>query len=82
MIETVQVLLFGRYAELAGAGAIQVPLSGPEPSTVAEVVAAVRTRVPQIPERPLCAVNRRQEQLSALVRPGDEIALLPPLAGG
>jgi len=32
--------------------------------------------------RPLAAVNLRQVKLDARVKDGDEVALLPPIAGG
>jgi len=45
----------------------------------------VREQVPgagDIPERPLAAVNLRHARLDASVQDGDEVALLPPIAGG
>ena len=33
-------------------------------------------------QRPLAAVNLRQVKLNAPVEDGDEVALLPPIAGG
>jgi len=35
-----------------------------------------------LPERPLAAVNLKQAKLDARVQDGDEVALLPPIAGG
>jgi molybdopterin converting factor small subunit len=80
---TVRVRLFGRYAELAGRAELEV--SVPAPATVADVVRRVRAGVPgadALPERPLAAVNLRHVRLDAAVHAGDEVALLPPLAGG
>lgn len=79
----IRLKFFARYAELVGQEEIELPL--PAPATVAEVVRRVRTGVPgaaQLPERPLTAVNLRHVRLDAPVRDGDEIAFLPPLAGG
>jgi molybdopterin synthase sulfur carrier subunit len=79
---SVRVLLLARYAELLGADAVELPV-GPA-ATVAEVVDAVR-RLPggdALPSRVLCAVNRRQALPADRVSPGDELALLPPMAGG
>jgi molybdopterin converting factor small subunit len=45
----------------------------------------VREQLPgtrALPERPLAAVNLRHVKLDAPVGDGDEVALLPPLAGG
>ncbi|PYP35551.1 MAG: hypothetical protein DMD46_11970 [Gemmatimonadetes bacterium] len=36
----------------------------------------------KLPERPLTAVNLKHVKLDATVQDGDEVALLPPIAGG
>jgi molybdopterin synthase sulfur carrier subunit len=36
----------------------------------------------RIPPRPLCAVNLTHAALETTLTEGDEVALLPPLAGG
>lgn len=79
----VRVRFFARYAELVGRSeaAVSVPL----PATVGDVVRRVRADFPgaqALPERPLAAVNLRQAKLDARVQDGDEVALLPPIAGG
>jgi len=79
----VTVLFFARYAELAGCASAAVAV--PSPATVADVLRRVRETVPgarALPERPLAAVNLRQVKLTAAVADGDEVALLPPVAGG
>ena len=80
---TIRVRLFARYAELVGRAetAVSVPL----PATVGDVVQRLRDDIPAaraLPERPLAAVNLRQAKLDARVKDGDEVALLPPIAGG
>jgi molybdopterin converting factor small subunit len=57
----------------------------PAPATVGEVLHAARERWPalsRLPANPLCAVNFRQVRLITPVADGDEVALLPPVAGG
>lgn len=79
---TVRVLLFASYADALGAAAVDVAL--PEPATVADVIGAV-TRLPggeRLPRRPLVAVNERYAAAATPVRPGDEVALIPPVSGG
>jgi molybdopterin converting factor small subunit len=79
----VSVRFFARYAELAGCESSALNMS--MPATVADVIAKVRDVFPgthAMPARPLAALNRRQVKLDALVNEGDEVALLPPLAGG
>ena len=80
---TVRVRFFARYAELVGRSeaAVSVPL----PATVGDVLRRVRDDLPgaqALPERPLAAVNLKHAKLDATVRDGDEVALLPPIAGG
>jgi molybdopterin converting factor small subunit len=82
-LAAVRVLLFAHYAELVGAreATVQVPL----PATVADVVQRLRAELPhgdRLPSRPLAAVNAHHAPLDTAVAAGDEIALLPPLAGG
>jgi molybdopterin converting factor small subunit len=74
--------LFARYAELLGAESVELTAPGPE--SVGELIDRVRA-LPggsALPRVMLCAVNLRQATLSDPVAPGDEVALLPPLAGG
>ena len=80
---TVRVRFFASYAELAGCETTAVEL--PLPATVGDVVRRMRVQLPgtrALPERPLAAVNLRHVKLDAPVADGDEVALLPPLAGG
>lgn len=80
---TIQVRLFARYAELAGAERFALPVDGP--LTVREALERLRAIVPGagvIPARPLCALNAVQASGDEIVRDGDELAILPPVAGG
>jgi molybdopterin synthase catalytic subunit len=79
----VRVLLFASYAELAGRPLVELSL--PAPATVQDVLGRLRASLPgadRLPEQPLAAVNRAHARLTTPVRSGDEIAFLPPLAGG
>jgi molybdopterin synthase catalytic subunit len=79
----VAIKLFAQYAELLGMA--QVELELPQGATVAEAVAVLRSRVPAaalLPERPLAARNLTHVLPSQQLADGDELALLPPLAGG
>jgi molybdopterin converting factor small subunit len=76
------VLLFARYAELMGAGAVEVIL--PDHADIAQLVSALRN-LPGgalLPPELFVAVNLRRAHLATVLGPGDEIAVLPPLAGG
>lgn len=80
---TVHVLLFARYAEAAGTDTLTVEV--PPGTTVAGVLDVVRARLSRpnaLPPRPLVALNRSQSDLLTLVSGEDELAILPPVAGG
>jgi molybdopterin converting factor small subunit len=82
MTTPIRVLLFARYAELLGSESVE--LTVPATLSVRELLDRVRS-LPGgsgLPATVLCAVNLRQATLSDPVAPGDEVALLPPLAGG
>jgi len=81
-VAPVRVLLFARYAELVGRDTLELP--GESLPTVRAVIARLRELpgASAIPEVPLVAVNLRQAGLDSPVAPGDEVAILPPLAGG
>lgn len=80
---SVRVLLFATYAELTGQAGLVLEVAAP--ATVADVVRQLRESVPgasRIPERPLVAVNQIHARSDTPVAEGDELALLPPFAGG
>jgi molybdopterin converting factor small subunit len=79
---TVRVLLFASYAESLGAESLDVTVSSP--ATVGVVLDQVRA-LPGgglLPPKPLCARNLAHADAAEPVVDGDEIAILPPLAGG
>ena len=52
-------------------------------STVADLVTRLRDGHPaELPPRPLVAVNREYATYDQVIEPGDEVALIPPVAGG
>lgn len=54
-------------------------------ASVADAVLRLRETVPGLgvlPARPLCAVNATQVDASQMLNEGDELAILPPVAGG
>jgi molybdopterin converting factor small subunit len=77
-----EVLTFASYAEVLGSARVEVQL--PTRATVDDLIRALRA-LPggaSLPTLPLVAVNRRLAEPGAPITPGDELALLPPLAGG
>jgi molybdopterin converting factor small subunit len=77
----VKALLFASYADAFGSA--EVPLLLVAGSTVADAVAALRAKSPTaIPARPLVALNERYARYDDELTQGDEVALIPPVAGG
>jgi molybdopterin converting factor subunit 1 len=79
---TVTVLLFASYAEALGTASLDVELDG-DP-TVSDVLTLIRARpgADRLPPAPLVAVNQQYASAGSAVREGDEVALIPPVAGG
>ncbi|MBI2408923.1 MAG: MoaD/ThiS family protein [Gemmatimonadetes bacterium] len=79
---TFDVLLFASYADAAGSSSIRVTV--PPGAAVQDVLDAVRVAAPalSLPTRPLVAVNHRYAKADVAVAAGDELALIPPVAGG
>ena len=79
---TITLLLFASYADAFGASSLAMEL--PRQSTVGDVLSAIRARggAERLPPVPLVAINQRYASLDSVVREGDEVALIPPVAGG
>lgn len=79
---TVTVLLFASYADAFGTPSLELEV--PTGARVADIVASLRSRpgADRLPPRPLVAVNQRYAPADRSVTPGDEIAIIPPVAGG
>jgi molybdopterin converting factor small subunit len=78
----VTVLLFASYADALGRDALTLDV-GPG-ATVGDVLAEIR-RGPggdRLPPSPAVAVNQRYARLADAVAAGDEVAIIPPVAGG
>jgi molybdopterin converting factor subunit 1 len=78
----VRVLLFASYADAFGAPNIAVDLR--EGATVRELLAKVKEMGMRhsLPPAPLIAVNQEYAAPGDVIRAGDEVALIPPVAGG
>ncbi len=78
----VRTLLFATYRDMAGAEELEVEL--PAGSTALDLVSRLRSRagLEGLPSEPALAVNQVYSALSTPLSDGDEVALLPPVAGG
>lgn len=80
---TVTVRLFARLAELAGMRAADVEIG--EGLRAKEVFALLARDHPQIAglqANVMYAVNREYVDADHVLRPGDELAIIPPVSGG
>jgi molybdopterin converting factor subunit 1 len=79
---TVTVLLFASYADSLGARSMRFDL--PHGATVADVLGRVRALpgADRLPSEPLMAVNERYARGTRVLEAGDEVAIIPPVAGG
>lgn len=81
----ITVLLFASYADALGRRALELSL--PAGATVGDAVgrvvgqgSAVGPRA--LPRTPLVAVNEEYASYDRALQAGDELALIPPVAGG
>ncbi len=80
---SVNALFFAAYRDLVGTGEIAVELS--PGATVGDLVQALRARgapFDGLPEQPAVAVNRTYAFLDEPLAADDEVAFIPPVAGG
>lgn len=78
----IRTLLFATYRDLAGTDELELEL--PVGSTARDLVERLRARrgLERLPQEPALAVNQVYAALSTPLSEGDEVALLPPVAGG
>lgn len=78
----VGLLLFASYADTLGARSLSVTL--PEGARVSDALDYVRALpgADRLPPKPLVAVNAAYAALDRPLVAGDEVALIPPVAGG
>lgn len=82
-IMRVRVLLFASYREIAGTGALDIQL--PRGATAERLIRFLREEgngLARLPHRPVVAINREYATLGTALADGDEVAILPPVAGG
>jgi len=79
----VHIRLFASHREILGADRLDVEL--PVGASVADLVDVIAERVPGV-KRTLgstrFAVNREYASSTTILHEGDEVALIPPVAGG
>lgn len=79
----IRLLLFALYRDLTGIGELDVEVSDAVDAAAALAELRARdSRLAPLPDRPVIAINREYAMLHTQLRDGDELALLPPVAGG
>lgn len=79
----VKLLLFASYRDIAGTS--ELVLEMPAGANAHDAVRVLRAKgevYARIPEHPVVAINETYASLDDLLNDGDELALLPPVAGG
>ena len=79
----IEVRLFATYREIVGEGQLAWTLR--DGTTVGQLVEAVLTKYPRLlghRSSMLLVVNHEVVRSDAVLREGDEVALLPPVSGG
>jgi molybdopterin converting factor small subunit len=81
-VSTVTVQLFAAYADLLGASTVKLPFA--PGTTVQDLIHDIRALpgASALPTAPRVAVNRAFAPSSRVLQITDEIALIPPVAGG
>jgi len=80
---SVTALFFASYRDLVGSPSLSIELA--EGATVADLVSKLRERgapFDALPAQPAVAVNRAYALLDEPLSADDEVAFIPPVAGG
>jgi molybdopterin converting factor small subunit len=79
---TVTVLLFASYADALGKSSMQLDVA--PGSTVRDVLGALAAMPggDRLPPRPLVAINEEYASATTELHGGEEVAVIPPVAGG
>jgi molybdopterin converting factor subunit 1 len=81
-MESFRVELFASFADLFGASHLEVSL--PRGATVSDLAVAIHNlpSAESLPPRLVVAVNSSYARPETVLAAGDEVALIPPVAGG
>lgn len=81
-MSVVTVQLFASYADLVGTSSIEVPIRAGD--SVADLLCSLRSlpAAALLPACPRVAVNQAFAGDSTMLKSSDEVALIPPVAGG
>jgi molybdopterin synthase sulfur carrier subunit len=79
---TITALFFASYADAFGRDRLEMEV--PSGSTVGDLLRQLQAldQERRLPPSPLVAVNERYARHDHVLRAGDEVAVIPPVAGG
>jgi molybdopterin converting factor small subunit len=78
----IHLLLFALYRDLTGVHELTVEVADGATAGPRGCLRQSDPALAVLPERPVIALNREFAPLDATLHDGDELALLPPVAGG
>jgi molybdopterin converting factor small subunit len=77
----VKILFFGMLSSKTGTKETTIDITGD--AKLADIIAEIKTRYADLPDGPfIYAVNEEQATPDKPIKDGDEIAIMPPFAGG
>jgi molybdopterin synthase catalytic subunit len=78
----IKTLFFAAYRDIVGAEELDIKL--PQGATLSDVVEVIRARPggDALPPDPALAVNQEYASSNRVLENGDEVAFIPPVAGG
>lgn len=78
----VTILFFGMLSAKTKTKETTIEVAG-DRATLSEVITEIKKRYTDLPDGPfIYAVNEEQASLDKPIKDGDEIAIMPPFAGG
>jgi molybdopterin converting factor subunit 1 len=77
----INILAFGIAKEILGGGAVEIQL---EANTVERLMASLVLQYPALKQLSSfsIAVNNEYALPGSIIKPGDEVAIIPPVSGG
>lgn len=80
----IRILFFGALRDALACDETQLDITAPTPvrAIIVQLVERGDTWQALTQRRLLCALNQQMARSDALVSPGDELALFPPVTGG
>lgn len=78
----IEILAFGAVREIVGGSSVTIHFN--DTATVAEIKALLEEQYPGLKKLTsfMIAVNGEYANITAIIKQGDEVAIIPPVSGG